>query len=68
MLKIAAEHDKDTTLVKLKDISCQNPASLLDISAGTRQRALVDESGMITSEMGRTIDRPNKMATVHATL
>jgi hypothetical protein len=32
-----------------------SPASLLYVSAGNCQRALVDESGMVIDRMGRTI-------------
>jgi hypothetical protein len=41
---IPAECDRDTSLAKTKDISCQiSPASIIGVSAGTCQRALVDE-------------------------
>jgi tRNA A37 threonylcarbamoyltransferase TsaD len=33
------------------------PASLLDVSGGNCQRALVDESGMVRNYMGRTTDQ-----------
>jgi hypothetical protein len=49
MSNIAIVYDRDTTLGKLKDISCQLPASLLGVSAATR--ATVDESGMIRIQM-----------------
>jgi hypothetical protein len=36
MLKIPTEYDKDTSAT-FKDIFCQLPASLLDVSAATRE-------------------------------
>jgi hypothetical protein len=37
-----------------RSFSCQvSPASLLYVSAGNCQRALVDESGMIINQMGK---------------
>jgi hypothetical protein len=55
MLKVSAEYDRDTSPAKLTDISKKkSPVSLLSVSAGTSicQRALVDESGMIRTQMG----------------
>jgi hypothetical protein len=49
MLKIPAKYDRDTS-TKLKDISHQPPASLL--GACSNQRSLVDESGVIRTQMG----------------
>jgi hypothetical protein len=43
-----------------------SPDSLLRVSAGTCQRALVDKSGMIRTQMGSTID--HKMVAVYGTL
>jgi hypothetical protein len=37
MLKTPAEYDRDTSFDKFKDISCLLPASLLDVSAATRE-------------------------------
>jgi hypothetical protein len=37
MLKNPVEYDRDTSSAKFKDISCQLPALLLDISAATRE-------------------------------
>jgi hypothetical protein len=42
------------------------PALLLGAYAGTCQRAVVDESGIIISQMGHTIHQ--KMVAVHGTL
>jgi hypothetical protein len=50
MLKNPAEYDRDTSSAKFKDISRQLPAMLLYVSVATR--ALVDESGMIRTQMG----------------
>jgi hypothetical protein len=53
MLKNAVEQDRDTSSAKFKAISPQDlPASLLGMSAGYCQRALVDESGMFRTQMG----------------
>jgi hypothetical protein len=52
MLKIPAEYDRDTTSSKFKDICHKLPASPLDVSAAN-QRALVDESGVIRTQMGK---------------
>jgi hypothetical protein len=53
MLKITAEYDRDTSLEKLTDIYRQvYRCFLLDVSAGICQSVLVDESGMIRTEMG----------------
>jgi hypothetical protein len=44
MLKKPAEYESDTSSEKFKAISRQvSPALLLGVSAGYRQRALVDE-------------------------
>jgi hypothetical protein len=53
MLKITAEYDRDTSLEKLTEIYRQvYRCFLLDVSAGIFQSVLVDESGMIRTEMG----------------
>jgi hypothetical protein len=53
MLKIPAEYERDTSSAKFTAISYQiSPASTLDASAGFCQRALVDELGMIRTQMG----------------
>jgi hypothetical protein len=57
ILKNPAEDERDTSSVKLKAIFRQVPhTSLLtvSISAGIFQRALVDESGMIRTQMGKS--------------
>jgi hypothetical protein len=55
ILKNPAENERDTSSVKLKAIFRQvTPASLLSISADIFQRALVDESGMIRTQMGKS--------------
>jgi hypothetical protein len=41
---------RDITLAKLKDISQQLSASLIDVCCN--QRALVDEPGMIRTQIG----------------
>jgi hypothetical protein len=51
MLKIPTEYDRNTSLDKFKDIFRQLAASLLGVCAATRE-ALVDESGMIRTQMG----------------
>jgi hypothetical protein len=52
MLKIPSECDRDTSSAKLTDISRQDsPDSLLDVSVGICYRALVDESGVIRTQM-----------------
>jgi hypothetical protein len=53
MLMFPEEYDKDTSSAKSTDSSRQLfRASLLDISTGICQRALVDESGMIRTQTG----------------
>jgi hypothetical protein len=54
MLKTPTEYDRDTSPAKLTDF-CANfsPASLLDVPAGVFQRDLVDESGMINTQIGK---------------
>jgi hypothetical protein len=42
------------------------PASLVGVSDGICHRALVDESGMIRTQMGSTVDQ--KMTAVHGAL
>jgi hypothetical protein len=59
MLKIPAEYDRDTSPVKFKDISRQLLASLLGVSAVICDRALVDESGMIRTQLGMHIGSEN---------
>jgi hypothetical protein len=54
MLKIPAAYETDTSQARLTVISCQvSYASLADVSTGYCQRALVDESEMIRTQMGR---------------
>jgi hypothetical protein len=53
MLKIPAECNRNASSAKLKDIFAKIlPASLLDVSAGIFQWALVDESGMVKTQIG----------------
>jgi hypothetical protein len=61
MLKNPAEYEIDISSAKLTAISSAKltaiprqvfPDSLLGVSAGTCERALVDESGMIRTQMG----------------
>jgi len=53
MLKNPAEYERDILSAKFTVISRQvSPDSLLGVSAGICQRALVDESGMIRTQMG----------------
>jgi hypothetical protein len=53
MLNIPTEYDSDISSAKLTAISRQvSPHSLLCVSAGIYQRVLVDESGMIITQMG----------------
>jgi hypothetical protein len=48
MLKNSADYEKYTSFAKFTSISRQiSSASVLGVSAGYCQRALVDESGMI---------------------
>jgi hypothetical protein len=67
MLQISAEYDRDISPAKLTDIYRQVfPASLLGISADIFHIALMDESGMIRTQMGTHNDQ--KVAAVHGTL
>jgi hypothetical protein len=43
MLKIPAEYDRDNSLAKFKDISCQLHASLLSVSAVIRELWLMNQ-------------------------
>jgi hypothetical protein len=53
MLKFPAEYDRDTSSAKFRAISRQIYFPLLPVvSAGYCQRALVDESGTIRTQMG----------------
>jgi hypothetical protein len=65
MLKIIPEHNRDTTWAKSKDISRQLLASLLGISAATREVWWMNEE-LLELRWGGTIDK--KMAAVHGTL
>jgi hypothetical protein len=52
MLKIRVEYDRDTSPAKLTDISAKfHYSSLIIVSAGICQRALVDDSRMIRTQM-----------------
>jgi hypothetical protein len=50
MLKIPAEYDRDTSLQKITGFSPFLPASVLGVCTGICQ--MVDDSGMITTQMG----------------
>jgi hypothetical protein len=52
MSKTPTEYERDTSLAKLPDISPSSPASLLGMSAGICQTALIDESGTISTQIG----------------
>jgi hypothetical protein len=66
MLDNPTEYENNVLPAKFA-ISCQAPPdSLLDVSAGTCQRTLVDELGMIRTQTGHKIDQ--KMVAIHATL
>jgi hypothetical protein len=53
MLKIPAEYEIDISSAKFTDISRQvSLDSLVVVSAGTCQRSLLDESGMIITQIG----------------
>jgi hypothetical protein len=53
MLNIPPEYDRDTSKAKLTGTSRQVfPSSLLHVSAGICQRALVAESRMIRTQIG----------------
>jgi len=63
MLKIPAEYERDTSSPKYTAIFRQvSSPLLLGVSAGYCQRALVDESGMITIQMG--MHNSSEMVTV----
>jgi hypothetical protein len=64
MLKITAEYDRDTTAAKFKNISRHLSVSLLRVYCN--QRVLVDESGIIRTQVENTVD--HKMTAVHGTL
>jgi hypothetical protein len=67
MLKIHAEYKKDISSAKFTVLSRQiSSDSLLAVSDGMCQRALVVKSGIIRTERGRTIYQ--KMVAVHETL
>jgi hypothetical protein len=53
-VKKPEKYERDSTLpAKFATISCQvSPDLLLRVSAGTCQKALVDESGIIRTQMG----------------
>jgi hypothetical protein len=52
MLKNPAEYERDISLAKFTATSLQvSPDSLLGVSAGICQRAVVDESGVIRTQM-----------------
>jgi hypothetical protein len=54
MLKNPAEYGRDTASAKIHSICHQvSPASIPGMSAGCCQNALVDESGMIRTQMGK---------------
>jgi hypothetical protein len=52
MLKIPVEYARDTLPAKVTDISSPIFASLLGIFAGICQRPLVDESGIVKTQIG----------------
>jgi hypothetical protein len=53
MLIIPEEYDRDTSPINERAFLAKLlPASLLDVSAGIFQRALMDESGIIRTQMG----------------
>jgi hypothetical protein len=67
MLKIPTEYDRDTSPVKLTDFCASfSPASLLDVSAGVFQRDLVDESGMINTQIGKSNRSENGSSALYA--
>jgi hypothetical protein len=54
MLKNSAVYERDILSAKFTAISRHvSPDSLLGVSAGICQRALLDESGMIRTHMGK---------------
>jgi hypothetical protein len=61
MLKIVAEYDRDTSSAKLKDFFAK--FSLLSASVDICQRAVVDESGMIRTQMRKQ----NRLENGHST-
>jgi hypothetical protein len=53
MLKIPAEYERDTSPTKLMNIFRQvSPCLVLDVFAGIYKSALVDDSGMMRTQMG----------------
>jgi hypothetical protein len=67
MMKNSAEYERDTSSAKFTSISSQgSPDSVLGIFAGTYQKALVDETEIIRTQMG-THNR-SEMVAVHGTL
>jgi hypothetical protein len=53
MLKTPVKHERDISSAENIAIACQvSLDSLLDVSAGIFQRALVVESGMVRSQLG----------------
>jgi hypothetical protein len=67
LLKKPAGMRRDTSSAKFTAISRQvSPASLLGVSAGYYQRALVDESGRIRTQMGK--HNRSVMVSVYGTL
>jgi hypothetical protein len=53
MLKIPVEYDRDTSTAKLTNFFSKFlPALLQGVSAGICHRTLLDESGMIRTQMG----------------
>jgi hypothetical protein len=67
MLKNSAEYERDTSSAKFTAISSQvSPDSVLGVLAGTCQKALVDETEIIRTQMG-THNR-SEMVAVHGTL
>jgi hypothetical protein len=55
MLKNPAQYESDTSWTKFTVISRQvSPVSALGVSAGYCQRAMLDELGVIRTQMGST--------------
>jgi hypothetical protein len=66
MLKNPVENERNISSAKFAAISCQDsPESLIGTSVGICQRALVDESGMIRTQMGLIYQ---EIVAVHGTL
>jgi hypothetical protein len=65
MLKNPAEYDRDTSWSKFKDVSRQLYASLLDVSAATREFWWMNQE-LLKLRWGHSIDQ--KMAAVHGAL